>query len=590
MQKCLNTRTSILILILVVLGIYYPAIFSPFNSVDDPGMIQFLLNHDDFTFRSIFFPGGSGSYYRPMILASFVFDKYVWGLDESFMHLDNIVFHLCNTLMVFALARRAALLQGICSAALPLLVALFFALHPVNAEAVNWISGRTDLLAGFFLFLSAFLLLRFPGRVVGIFCAALSMLAACLVKETAIFFLPAALILPFFLPVDGSNRLSRLAVAARNLPHLLFFLATGAGYFAFRTLAFDRGDSGVARVMTHVAGEQGAGLQVSLRLVLKASGFYLKKLIQPFPLNFGITHISDWYLPVGLFAALLVLWQLKRQNLSAFFFLCAFSVSCSALMIPLLRITWTPLGERYMYIPSAFFLLGVSLALPHCSLGGRSRVAARATLFLLLAVAAIGTQQRVFLWQDNLALYRDTLRQSPDFAPARNELANALFARGDKLQAAAIYKTFVNDSELNNFQLGLMNKAFAYTQEKDFTQARKVLREALGNPGKYEVAILRQLLEVNRIEAIQGNSRPATSFAEDSRTLSRLIQVTGDPFYDYRLGVVLMQGGHREEAVLSFKKVLAQAPPGAYYRKPAERLCVALAALPPRNLTEGVAK
>jgi len=590
MQSRLKTRTSLLVLIFVVLGIYYPAIFSPINSVDDSGMIQYLLNTDTFTFREIFLPGGSGTYFRPLLLSSFVFDKYVWGLDESFMHLDNIFFHLCNTLMVFALARRAALLQGARSSTVPLLAALFFALHPVNAEAVNWISGRTDLLSGFFLFLSAFLLMRFPGRVAGSACAALSMLAACLVKETAIFILPALLILPFFLPVDRPKRSALLSVARRNLLHFFFFLAAGCGYFAFRALAFNRGDSGVARVMSHVAGEQGAGLRVTLRLVFKAAGFYLKKLLIPFPLNFGIIHVSDWYLPVGLLAAILVLWQLKRQNLSAFFFICAFSVACSALMIPLLRVTWTPLGERYMYIPSAFFLLGISLAALQWESGPRKRAVVSAAVILLLAVSAWGTSRRTLLWQDNLALYRDTLRKSPDFAPAQNEIANALYARGDRQKAAVIYKSFVPDDELINAQYGLMNKAFAFTQEKDFTTARKVLKQALANPGKFEIPILKQMLEVNNIEVQQGRAEPLAVYADNVQALNRLLVLTGDPFLQYRLGVVELQAGHREEALQSFRKVVAKAAPGTYYLKPAQQLCATLAATLDRNRAGGGAK
>ena len=194
----ISKRTSLLLLIFIVLGIYFPAIFAPISSIDDPGMYSYLLNTDNFTIRNIFYTGG-GNYYRPILVVSYMMDKYVWGLEESFMHLENIVFHLLNVLLVFAIAQKAALLQGIRSGIVPLIAALFFAIHPLNTEVVAWIAGRTDLLAGFFLFFSVWLLLRQPTNYALTLLAAFSMLVACLAKETAIFFLPAAMIIPYFI-------------------------------------------------------------------------------------------------------------------------------------------------------------------------------------------------------------------------------------------------------------------------------------------------------------------------------------------------------------------------------------------------------
>jgi hypothetical protein len=54
--------------------------------------------------------------------------------------------------------------------------------------------------------------------------------------------------------------------------------------------------------------------------------------------------------------------------------------------------------------------------------------------------------------------------------------------------------------------------------------------------------------------------------------LSRLIELTGDHFYSYRLGIVHMQVGEREKALTAFNTVFKTAPPTAYYRKPAEKL------------------
>jgi predicted negative regulator of RcsB-dependent stress response len=572
MENAFTSRKGIMSLAVIVLVIYYPVLFAPLNSVDDPGMYSSLLNANSLTLHSIFFPGGSGSYYRPILFLSFMMDKFVWGLEESFMHLENILFHLTNTFLVFAVARRATDTFSETSPVMPFVAALFFAIHPLNTEAVNWISGRTDLLAGFFLLLAMYLILKKPLTWLQSMVAAFCMLLACLAKETAIFFLPASLLFPFFMSAVRTDAAPLNSVFRRYWFHLFFFSSAGASYFVFRALAFSKGDQGVARVLTHVGGTESTGMLINARIVLKAVGFYAKKLFIPFPLNFGITHVSDWYLPLGILVLIWIIWLLTRRTLTAFFVICAGAVGTSALMIPLLRFTWTPLGERYMYIPSAFFLVGVAMAVQHWKQCTKYRVPLTVAVSCLIAIAFYGTATRNILWQDNLALFQDTLRKSPDFIPAQNEIANALHNKGKQKEAADIYKSFNETNGLINAQYGLKNKAFALMNEGDFSGARDILKQLLANPGKHEVSILLQVLELNKIQVSAKKATINDVYPESVKTLSRLVELTSDPFYSYRLGIVHMQVGEKEKALTAFNTVVRTAPPTAYYRAPAEKL------------------
>src|SRR6185436_11739611 len=80
--------------------------------------------------------------YRPLALASLAVDYQLWGLHPAGFHLTSVVLHILATLALFALMRR---LVGSNRAAAAL--ALLFALHPANAEAVAWINGRSEVLA-----------------------------------------------------------------------------------------------------------------------------------------------------------------------------------------------------------------------------------------------------------------------------------------------------------------------------------------------------------------------------------------------------------------------------------------------------------
>lgn len=576
MEPLLKNRTSILLLSFVVLAVYYPTIFAPLNSVDDPGMYHYLLNADQFSFRGLCFPSGSGTYYRPLLAASFFIDKYVWGLQESFMHLQSIFLHLCNTLLVFAIARRVNALLGSISPVPSFLAALFFAVHPINTEAVVWISARTDLLACLFVLMSTWLMVGRSQNIIVAVLAACSFFLACLAKETAIFFLPAAIIFPFFMPTLESNREPWRSILLKNISHIIVFTAAGAGYFLMRDFAFSKGDSGVARVVSLVAGEQTAGLLTSFILILKAAGFYLKKLFIPFPSNFGINHVSDLYMVLGVLVGVLVVLLLKRRTLPGYFFLCAIAVATSALMVPLLRVTWTPLAERYMYIPSAFFLIGLmSFGYPRLKKFRYQKIMV-GVIAILAAISIYGSTSRAMLWQDNAALFQDTIRKSPDFLPAQNQYAHALYVSGRQDEAAAILNSLKVPDTLINFQFGMVSKAVARIHDRDYAGARKILRETLKQPGKHEVMIIERLLKLNEVEAIQTGLSRGKFYDEDVLLLTRLYEITGDHYVLYRLGRTHMFNNNSDKARDAFKRVVAQTTEKVYYYAPAKKLWLKL--------------
>lgn len=95
-----------LLLVFVTLGVYYPTLFVPYNSLDDLVFVNHLLNQQGFSWLRHFSPGGTYDYYRPLLTLTFEIDKYVGGLHEPFMHLVNVLVHLVNVLLIWLIARR----------------------------------------------------------------------------------------------------------------------------------------------------------------------------------------------------------------------------------------------------------------------------------------------------------------------------------------------------------------------------------------------------------------------------------------------------------------------------------------------------
>src|SRR5262249_22671946 len=91
---------------------------------------------------------------RPLVHLSFAFNYALGGLDVAGYHLVNIALHLAVGLLVFGLVRRTLLLprlkerfarnaQHVAGA-----IALVWSVHPLNTEAVNYVTQRTELMMG----------------------------------------------------------------------------------------------------------------------------------------------------------------------------------------------------------------------------------------------------------------------------------------------------------------------------------------------------------------------------------------------------------------------------------------------------------
>jgi len=108
-------------------------------------------------FTSELAPEIGGNFYRPLQSLSYAIDYLLWGLKPFGYHLTNVLIHISNAILIYLIFY---LLVG--HRRLALLTALFFLVHPVQTEAVTYISGRADIQAGFFMLLS--LLFSLAGR------------------------------------------------------------------------------------------------------------------------------------------------------------------------------------------------------------------------------------------------------------------------------------------------------------------------------------------------------------------------------------------------------------------------------------------
>jgi len=195
--------------------------------------------------------------YWPLTYTTFWVEYRIFGEDPFGYHLNNVLLHAAVVLLVWIMLGKM-LKRG------AWLAAALFAVHPIHAESVAWISERKDLLSALFYILAALAYLEFDRKKAmrAYFASVVLFILAMLSKSVAVTF-PAAIVLYLWW--------KRHRLTARCLlPTIpLFIVALG---FAVLGIVLERGH----RPMDY-------GLSPAMRWILagKAFWFYLWKVLWP---------------------------------------------------------------------------------------------------------------------------------------------------------------------------------------------------------------------------------------------------------------------------------------------------------------------
>lgn len=389
-------------------------------------------------------------HYIPLSWMTLAADYQFSGMDPRGYHRSNVLLHLANGWLLFALAWR---LLGTGSEASPgsstralaaFTAAAFFAVHPLRVESVAWITERRDMLCGFFclLTLHAYLSAVRPGartRWVAWGAALLAFAAALLSKGLAVA-LPAALlaldVVPLRrLPLDPRRwfRVPSRAVLLEKTPFVALAAACACAVFwAAGSAMVDRTQA----PLEHRLLSAGYGLS-----------FYLEKTVAPIAIPFQVpaTHrlsmaANPDYLLRGLLfltllAATLAAWRRWPALALGLLVYTAFVLPVSGLLQAGPQLA----AHRYTYlaIPSIALLLGVAVDGFARRLSGRSRIALGAVVLIASVALASAARRQVALWRDPVAFCSAAVRSAPHAPTPVGALARAHLQRGEPAEALA---------------------------------------------------------------------------------------------------------------------------------------------------------
>jgi Tfp pilus assembly protein PilF len=443
-------------------------------------------------FRTDLFHGrtvSAATHYRPLQTLSYMLDYMVWGLNPFGYHLTNILLHALCVLLVYAMCQRLFGGKGLACA-----VALLFAVHPINTNAITYVAGRADPMA-FAGMLGALLLLDISQRsypawrgVLGAYVGSVACyLVALFSRESALSF-PVLVILYALIAYPSPQRRwwNALVLAA---PYLLL----GAAFCLLRHMALT-GEGRMADVTWALP------LALRVQIPFRSLATYFGLLFWPAQLHMErqVVLAGPW-MPMLTAAGVLALsawlaltvWARRRSPLVLFGAWWFLLLALPALGIVSLNAT---MAEHWIYVPSIGFYLAVLVAyreLEQRQAWLQTRAAwwtARCVFAAIIVALAARTVARNAEWANPLAFYARTKQLAWYSAIVRANLGQEYFAHGrDDLALQELLdaeRLAPKDAPVK------LKLAFLYQSKGDLTKARAKLKEGLQLSPRSTTALL----------------------------------------------------------------------------------------------------
>src|SRR5215831_12025841 len=176
-----------ILLIATILFAYFPAMRGGFIWDDDAYVTRPDLRSLHGLWR-IWFELGATPQYYPLLYSAFWFEYRLWGDGVVGYHLLNIFFHVSSAFLLLGILRRLNIPGAWLAAAI-------FALHPLQAESVAWMTEQKNTLSGVFYLGAMLTYLRFDqDRRRFLYLLALGLFALALLTKTVTATLPGALL------------------------------------------------------------------------------------------------------------------------------------------------------------------------------------------------------------------------------------------------------------------------------------------------------------------------------------------------------------------------------------------------------------
>lgn len=474
------------------------------------------------------------TYFRPATLFSLAFDWATSGENPRGYHAQNLFWYGLGCLFLWLLAWEISG-RPIAAAAGTVL----FALHPTHPESVCFIAGRTDLLAGAFLFASLWAAARFGPTIrspwLKLVPATLLLLPGLFAKEVALFGAPLVPLALWLQDRKAGPATIAKASAAVGAALLLYLVARFAalGFTHLPAISPVQGTwpqiltsvSVVARYVVLLIFPVGLSARHDIPATTAPDVLFFAGLLVLLAAAAGAVFLarrrSPWLLPLALFAATLLP-------------ICYVRLISGAIV-----------AERFLFVPSAAVALAVALLARARDAGPLFLAAAAAAATWFLALLG----PRVAIWENEGTLYSSMLRDAPESPHVHGIIGDYYYRQRDLKRAAEHFR--------RSYEL--------YPQSGVMLLNLGAAEDEMGMPDSAYV-------HIRKLTALQPHYAPgwyalgnihARAGHPDSARMAYQEAVRLKPDFaeaENNLGAVLEQMGRFEEAMAHYRRALAIQP------------------------------
>ena len=544
-----------LLLALVTIAVFWQVGSCDFISYDDSRYIRDNEHvNTGLSWENVIwaFTKSYASNWHPLTWLSHMLDCQLFGMAPAGHHLTNLLLHVANTLLLFAVLKRmtGAVWRSV-------FVAAAFAIHPLHIESVAWVAERKDVLSTLFWILTMGAYLGYVNRPnKSRYALTVVVFGLGLMAKPMLVTLPLVLLLLDYWPLGRFQKASHHKNTGRTqkgiFGHLLLekvpLLLLSAGSCAITYFVQQKGGS--------VAAINAISPAMRISNAVFSYAKYIGKMIWPSRLAVFYPHPGDklplWM--VVLIAMLLFaisIWVIKLAKKRGYLTVGWFWYIITLLpVIGIVQVGLQAMADRYTYVPLTGLFIIVAWGLADISTKWPYRKAVLTILSVtVLSAMAIASRLQVRHWRNSVTIFEHALKVTDDNYVAYSSLVKPLFKQGriDEAMAYNYQALRINPND----DIVHVNLGFILSKIGKFDEAVKHYARALqikpDNPAAYKNmgnALLRQ--------------GKATEAIEQYQQVLRLLPDNAQMYND--IGTALGQEGKLDQAITHFRKALEIEP------------------------------
>ncbi len=418
--------------------------------------------------------------YHPLTMWSLWLNSAMFGAGAKSFVVTNVLIHWMNAgllcWLVWLLTNRQY-------RSVALLTALLFAIHPLRAESVVWVSERKDVLYVFFFLAGCISYWRYleTQRSTKLWIALILMLLSCLSKGVAVVFPLVCLLMDYW-----HGRRLEAKILLEKIP--MFALS-----LLFGLIALDVQHGGDFHGLLTLSGEKTKALStvfgLDKKLLFAGYGYmmYFVKTFLPLDLCTFYPYPTEVELRGGIYIGgaifmiatlALAAWSMRRTKVLAFGF--GWVMATVLLVLQFISVGVVIMADRYFYLPSAgvFFMLTYAAEVYVL----KNKPALRNAWWAIIGLFALWclwlSRAQTKTWTNSETLWQQVLRYYPAEDQALESLANWYGKVNRVPEAEAMLERAVQDgcNRPNVFSALANCIAIKASTAKD-TSAQRTLRD-----------------------------------------------------------------------------------------------------------------